>query len=90
MFKGVNRRVVMVRTDRGSPFEAVYMVLKRGVGVPEGDILKEADRIISRGLSEDREKNRRWKMPVWGVFALGALSGAVTVGGGLLVFLLVA
>ena len=89
MFKGVNRRVVMVRTERGSPFETVYMVLKRGVSLSESDILKEADRLISEGQAADRERSGRRKMPFWCVFALGALSGAATAGGSALVLLLV-
>ena len=89
MLKGVNRRVVVVKAEKGSPFEAVYMVLKQGNGAAEEDILREADRIASKGLSADKGGSGGRKMPTWSIFAVGALSGAAAIGGGMLVLLLV-
>ena len=88
MLKGVNRRVVVVKAERGSPFEAVYMVLKQGSRATEGDILKEADRIASQGLSADSRRDGGRMLPHWAVFVSGALSGAATVGVVMLVLLL--
>lgn len=47
MLKGLNRSVIVVRTDRKSRFEAIYFVLKKGSASDKGDIIKEANQIIS-------------------------------------------
>lgn len=53
MLKGINRNVIVVRSDRGSRFEAVYFVMKKGGGGDKSDMLKEANRIIGdSGMSE--------------------------------------
>ena len=62
MLKGINKNVIVVRTDRKSRFEAAYFVLRRGVPFEKNDVLKEANRIIrDSGLSEraKRQKNIR-------------------------------
>ena len=72
MLKGVNRNVIVVRGDRSSRFEAVYMIMKKGTAATDTDILKEANRIvISSGMSSTRRS-----MPPWLLLALGALGGA--------------
>ncbi|MBE6535979.1 MAG: hypothetical protein E7677_05080 [Ruminococcaceae bacterium] len=72
MLKGVNRNVIIVRGDRTSRFEAVYMIMKKGTGATETDILKEANRLVaSSGMSSKRKR-----APLWLSFSLGALAGA--------------
>ena len=73
MLKGVNRNVIVVRGDRSSRFEAVYMIVKKGNGASETDILKEANRIVAS--SEMTAK--RGSAPRWLLFLLGALAGAL-------------
>lgn len=84
MFKGINRKAV-VRTEKGSPLEAVYAVLRQGVRMPEKDIVREAERIASRGISKGDRWKGRVRLPLWCAFGIGVLSGAViTLGGALL------
>ena len=73
MHKGVNRNVIVVRGDRSSRFEAVYMIMKKGTGATESDVLKEANRLVANsGMS-----SRRKSAPAWILLALGALAGAM-------------
>ena len=57
MLKGVNRNVIVMRTDRSSRFEAIYFVVKRGHVRNKADVLKEASRIVED--SETLEKYGR-------------------------------
>lgn len=77
MLKGVNRNVIVVRGDRSSRFEAVYMIMKKGTGAAEKDILKEANRLIASSEAPPRRGGRF----SWLAFLLGALAGAVSASG---------
>ena len=73
MLKGVNRNVIVVRGDRSSRFEAVYMIMKKGTVATDTDILKEANRLVaSSGMSAKRKR-----VPPWLILALGAFAGAI-------------
>lgn len=73
MLKGVNRNVIVVRGDRSSRFEAVYMIMKKGTDTKNTDILKEANRLVANsGMSQ-----KRVGLPPWSLVAIGALSGAL-------------
>ena len=76
MLKGINKNVIVVKGDKNSRFEAVYMVMKKDAARGD-DILKEADRIISQ--SNVAEKTSK-KLPRWFVFLLGILGGGGAVG----------
>ncbi len=47
MLKGINRNVIVVRTDANSKFEAVYFVLRKGGAQERADIVREANGIIN-------------------------------------------
>lgn len=73
MLKGVNRNVIVVRGDRSSRFEAVYMIMKKGTGAAETDILKEANRLVASSEMSSKRK----QMPLWLSLGLAALAGAM-------------
>ncbi len=73
MLKGVNRNVIVVRGDKGSRFEAVYMIMKKGTAASDTDILKEANKLVaSSGMTVKR------RLPPWLWAGVGALGGALT------------
>lgn len=80
MLKGLNRSVIVVRTDRKSRFEAVYFVLKKGTVSDKGDIIKEANRIINESNSPApaRRKLRLGAslLMILGGILIGALSAS--------------
>ncbi|MBQ9112751.1 MAG: hypothetical protein IJY08_04135 [Clostridia bacterium] len=86
MLKGINRNVIVVRTDRKSRFEAVYFVLKKGGAADKADMVKEANRIISESGMTDRPRRRKVKTALCLICAalLGASAG---VGACLVLFL---
>ncbi len=49
MLKGVNRNVIVIRSDKNDRFEAVYFVMKKGDDGSKNDILNEANRIVREG-----------------------------------------
>ena len=72
MLKGVNRNVIVVHGDKSSRFEAVYMIMKKGTGASETDILREANRlVVESGMTVKR------RLPPWLLIGLGALGGAL-------------
>jgi hypothetical protein len=74
MLKGVNRNVIVVKSDRNSRFEAVYFVMKKSGYGNRTDILKEANGII--GDSGMLERQRRFSTRGASIF-LGTLIGAL-------------
>lgn len=77
MLKGVNRNVIVVRGDRTSRFEAVYMIMKKGTGASDTDILKEANRLVANsGMSSKRKTPAPWLL-----VSLGVLAGALLASG---------
>ena len=75
MLKGINKNVIVVNTDKGSKFEAVYFVLKKGAGTERGEILKEANRIISDSIVSKRGGKHKLKTAL--LYSLWAGIGAV-------------
>lgn len=86
MIKGAQKRIVVLNTKDSSYFESAYFVMKNdAVGVVKGDsteersMLKEADRIVSEAVGENKRKKKR---PMGGVirsvllFIIGGTSGA--------------
>ena len=86
MIKGVNRSVIMVKTDKDSRFESAYFVLRPHMyeGKGSGGAILEARDILRAGEIAGRGK-RRFRRFVWSImwFVLGVLVG---VGGAWLVY----
>ena len=86
MIRGVNRRVIVLRPDRGSAFETVYFMLKNEPQKPsaaEKDILREANKIISENYPEKRSyggKKRKSFLRGVIIFMLGVLLGVALSG----------
>ena len=80
MLKGLNRSVIVVRTDRKSRFEAVYFVLKKGAVSDKVDIIKEANRIISESSNQCHTKRKAnfgfSLLLILGGILIGALSAS--------------
>ena len=76
MLRGVNRNVLVVRTDKNSRFESVYFVIKKGSAVERADIIKEANSIITRS-DMTADGGRFGRRVIFG-FLLGAASGGLT------------
>lgn len=79
MLKGINRSVLVVRTDRSSKFEAVYFVMKKSVPFDRGDVLKEANRIVGESGMLPRKARIRVKSVL--LYLLFALGGALLASG---------
>ena len=75
MLKGINKNVIVIRADRGSCFEAVYFVVKKGIVRQSSDIIHEANCIVRE---KDGSACRRKSIAAKGrsVF-LGFLIGAI-------------
>ena len=79
--KGIERRMVLIRTPENRCFEEAHLVLRADFYkevCEEGDILKEANRILEEcGYSAEgkrRKRKHRFGKQI-GVFLLGALCG---------------
>lgn len=74
MLKGINRNVIVVKTDPKSRFEAVYFVLKRDGITNRADIVKEANKIIAESGAQSKASrpNARTVLLMLGSAALGA------------------
>lgn len=77
MLKGTNRNVIVLRTDRGSRFEAAYFLLRRGEGA---GALGEAKALL---MAAEGEKKKRGRVPyiLCAVvsFVLGIAAGSAAV-----------
>jgi hypothetical protein len=83
--KGIERRMVLIRTPENRCFEEAHLVLRADFykePCAEGDILREANRILEecgyRAEGKRRRRKRRLRNPL-ACFFLGALCGG-TVG----------
>lgn len=74
MLKGVNRNVIMIRSDGNSRFEAVYFVMKKGSAGDKNDMLREANKIIGDSGLSVRRKNAFGR---GGIIFLGVLIGVI-------------
>ncbi len=62
MIKGCQKKIIVVEGSEKSPFETAFFLLRRDIdpGSLGGEnIMREADRIISRGLPAVRRRSRR-------------------------------
>ena len=84
MIKGIQRKMVLIRTPDSKLFEEAHLVLRLDGGetpAREGEILNEANRIVERaGLGLSRSRRSRGRGALGG--RLGFLLGGL-VGGGL-------
>ena len=82
MIKGVNRSVIVVKTDKDSRFESAYFVLRPHAREEKGSggAISEAKEILSAGevrSSGGKGKKRvgRWVLAL-SCFAIGVVAGA--------------
>ena len=84
MIKGCQKKIIFVQGGESSPFESAFFLMRRDI--PDGgsgDVLREADRIISEGLPKfELGRRRRQRLSkiflTAGSFFLGLLLGAGT------------
>ena len=95
MIKGNERRVVMVKGDRGASFEMAVLFLKEEVEreSSQNNIVKEAEEIIRKASlihsHESAQKRKKYKSFSFLSFVLGVIGGiAVTFLGYFAVFIL--
>ena len=74
MLKGINKNVIMVKTDAESRFEAIYFVVRKARAGERADIVKEANRIISESGASCRAPRRslRTAASILGAALIGA------------------
>ncbi|MBE6577714.1 MAG: hypothetical protein E7653_06205 [Ruminococcaceae bacterium] len=75
MLKGINRNVIVVRTEPNSKFEAVYFVLRKGGASERADVVKEANKIINDSGAHKRYVRRGLRTAL--LVACSAILGAV-------------
>ena len=82
MIKGVNRSVIVVKTDKDSRFESAYFVLRPHAREEKGStsVISEAKQILNAGEVRsngvtDKKKARRWAFALL-CFVLGILAGS--------------
>jgi hypothetical protein len=63
MIRGAQKRIVVIKTADSSVFEEAYFVLKKGRETSEGDMVREANRIIEgvdcSGKPDGEDKRRK-------------------------------
>ena len=78
MIRGAQKRMVVLRTADSEFFEEVYFVLRRNHDEREGDIIKEANRIIeSAAGNKKRGGYLKNKLIFVSVFLCGGGVGAL-------------
>lgn len=82
MMKGVQRKMIIVKTDKSDVFETAYFVLRSDADKCRGealDMLGEANRIVNDGNGEkrnDRIKRKRFgRFAAFCFFLLGIVFG---------------
>ena len=77
MLKGVNRNVIVVKTDKNSRFETAYFLLRPERRAETGGAIAEARELICAGEKRGKRKGRLWRILFAALcFALGAVTGA--------------
>ena len=83
MIKGVQRKMVVVKTDNSNVFETAYFVLRSDAErsrCESADLLGEANRIINQGNEEKtkrKEKKKRFgRFAAFCIFLLGVIFGS--------------
>ena len=79
MIKGAQKKMIVVKTGDSRLFEEAYFVLRRDADERNGDMVAEADRIISL-CGGKRGKRRRVSSSEWLFAAVGFLCGGMNVG----------
>lgn len=79
MIKGVQRRIVVVKTADSPIFEEVCFVMRRDVKGRGGDMVTEANRIIN-GCGAGKTQSRKMRIGKWAYIA-GSFVGGGAVGG---------
>ncbi len=75
--KGCSRRMVVLNGTGSSVFETAYFIVKgSATDVSRGDMMREANRIVAEHCFSSRRT--RWNR--LGIFAAGAVAGALAVG----------
>ena len=62
MIKGIQRKMIIVKTDRSKIFETAYFVLRADLddGASEAnDLLSEANRIVNEGSEKKSKKDKK-------------------------------
>ena len=82
MIKGVQRKMIVVKTDNSNVFETAYFVLRSDSDKEKNDalnMLEEANRIVNEGNEEKKskkEKKKRYgRFAAFCIFWLGAIFG---------------
>ncbi len=89
MIKGCNKRVIVMRETGNAMIEEAFFILKTessGTGVTEGDIIRQANRILERSLADEklcglsRSASKYGKGGFTGFFS-GVVIGAIVTAG---------
>ena len=59
MLKGIQKQMVMVKTNNSSLFETAYFVLRDDAARDDGDIVSEANSIVECALPSPKRKGAR-------------------------------
>ena len=85
MIKGVQRKMIVVKTDNSNVFETAYFVLRSDSDRSKGDtvdMLSEANRIVNEGnepKKSKREKKKRFgRFAAFCIFLLGVVFGTAS------------
>ena len=77
MIKGVNRNVIVVKTDKNSRFETAYFLLRPERRGDAGGAIAEARELISAGEKQGKRKKRFFRILRSALyFVLGVGTGA--------------
>ena len=79
MIKGVQKRIIVVKTADSPIFEEVCFIMRRDAKTRGGDMVTEANRIIG-GYGVSRLKCKRRKIGQW-LYIAGSFVGGGAVGG---------
>ena len=82
MIKGVQRKMIMVKTDNSNVFESAYFILRADSDKSKSDaldMLSEANRIVNEGNDQrkgKKEKKKRFgRFAAFCIFLLGVIFG---------------
>ncbi len=82
MIRGIQKEMIMLKTDKNSIFEVVYFLLRSDMPKPsENDILREANKIVEESCSHKKRRSDERKNKLkYGIpfFIFGSLSGIIS------------
>lgn len=83
VYKGSERRVIVVKSNNGKHFEEAHFYLRAGEAAPMPDLLREANRIVEQSLlpplAKKRREKKRWFIRGFGTGIAAASLIAVSV-----------